>query len=130
MSSCAASVAVTPETFLITTTGALDLDAIGPFEDALSQAAQSLSRCTVLDLSRVTFADSTCLNVLLAARVAHAAARRPWAIAGPYAHQIRRLLAVTGADRVLPLAPDLPAARRLAGYPDDEGPGTAPVAAA
>lgn len=122
-SSVTVTVTQTAETYLITAAGEIDLDGAGPFENALAEAARSLSRCTILDLSRVGFADSTLLNTLLEALGAHEATGRPWAIAGPFTTQIHRLFTVTGTHEVLPLAPDLPAARRLVDCSDDDGPG-------
>ncbi|MFX4292314.1 STAS domain-containing protein [Streptomyces bohaiensis] len=113
-------VQASPALFLITASGDLDLDDIHPLEEALTAATQSRSRCTVLDLSGVPFADSEALNTLLAAHSAHRAAGRPWEIAGPYSPRVERLFALTGARRVLPLASDLSAARRLAGCHGDE----------
>ncbi|MFX4292316.1 STAS domain-containing protein [Streptomyces bohaiensis] len=119
-SSITVTVTQTPETFLIAAAGEVDLDVAGPFENALSEAARSLSRCTIIDLSGVTFADSTLLGALLQALDAHEETARPWAIAGPFATQVERLFSVTGTHEVLPLAADLSAARRLLDCEDDE----------
>ncbi|MFD3545148.1 STAS domain-containing protein [Streptomyces sp. NPDC058655] len=80
--------------------GELDLDTLPPLEATLSQAAAS-HHIVILDAAGVTFADSTCLNVLL--RVRRLTDLR---IARP-SHQLARLLALTGADQVVTVYPDL-----------------------
>ncbi len=80
--------------------GELDLDTLPPLEAALSQAAAS-HHIVILDAAGVTFADSTCLSVLLRVRqLADLRVARP-------SPQLARLLALTGADRVVTVHPDL-----------------------
>lgn len=80
--------------------GELDLDTLPPLEAALSQAAAT-HHIVILDAAGVTFADSTCLTVLL--RVRQLADLR---VARPSA-QLARLLSLTGADRVVTVHADL-----------------------
>jgi anti-anti-sigma factor len=74
--------------------GDYDMDTVSPLADALETAARKHPKL-VIDVSGVTFADSTFLNLLL--RVHQATTLR---VAGPR-HQLRRLLELTGADAVL-----------------------------
>ncbi|MEV7830923.1 STAS domain-containing protein [Streptomyces subrutilus] len=83
--------------------GDLDVDTLQPLEAALGQAAAS-HHIVILDAEQVTFADSTCLSVLL--RVRQLTDLR---IAGP-SPVLARLLALTGTDRALCVHPDVAAA--------------------
>ncbi|MGW6977056.1 STAS domain-containing protein [Streptomyces sp. NPDC054952] len=83
--------------------GELDLETLPPLEAALSQAAAS-HHIVILDARGVSFADSTCLSVLL--RVRQLTDLR---IAAP-SRQLGRLLEVTGADQVVTVHSDLAAA--------------------
>ncbi|WP_331751605.1 STAS domain-containing protein (plasmid) [Streptomyces sp. NBC_00723] len=74
--------------------GDYDTSTIAPLEEALDTAARKHSR-VVLDVSGVSFADSTFLNLLL--RIHHMTSLR---IAGP-PRQLRHLLEITGTDTVL-----------------------------
>lgn len=67
---------------------------IAPFTEALEDASSKYSK-VVVDASRVTFADSTFLNLLI--RVHSMTALR---VAEP-ADQLLRVLQLTGADSVL-----------------------------
>ncbi|MFD7260457.1 STAS domain-containing protein [Streptomyces sp. NPDC059874] len=80
--------------------GELDQDTLGPLEEALASAADQ-HRLVVLDAGSVTFGDSSFLNLLL--RVHHLTTLR---IAAP-GDQLRRLFALTGADTVLSLHPNV-----------------------
>ncbi|MFF1542505.1 STAS domain-containing protein [Streptomyces sp. NPDC058291] len=74
--------------------GDYDLNSIAPLEDALVTAARKHSK-VVLDVSALTFADSTFLNLLI--RIHRETGMR---LAGPPAN-LQRLLEITGADGVL-----------------------------
>ncbi|MGW5736682.1 MULTISPECIES: STAS domain-containing protein [Streptomyces] len=59
---------------------------------------------TLLDLSTLTFADSTLLGLILQARNDHDQAQRPFMLSGPLHSAVRRLLELTGVIEFLPLA--------------------------
>ncbi|WP_411103154.1 STAS domain-containing protein [Streptomyces sp. cmx-4-9] len=80
--------------WVVTARGELDSETIEPLNQALL-AASTQHPTVILDASDVTFADSTCLNMLL--RVHRLTRLR---IAAPR-QQLVRLLALTGADTVL-----------------------------
>ncbi|NJQ05364.1 STAS domain-containing protein [Streptomyces lonarensis] len=101
--------------FTVAVSGEVDVDAVGPFEEALATALRSTAHCTIVDISGLTFADSTLLGLLLSTKAAHEDAGRPLAIAGPLRPWATRLFTVTGTAEFLPLADDLDAARQLAG---------------
>ncbi|MFH8484976.1 STAS domain-containing protein [Streptomyces longisporoflavus] len=77
--------------------------------DAVTEAFQrarthSGTDATLLDLAALTFADSTLLGLILQTKAEHEQARRPLALSGPFHPGIQRLLDLTGAATVLPLA--------------------------
>ncbi|MFJ9026729.1 STAS domain-containing protein [Streptomyces sp. NPDC102259] len=74
--------------------GDYDTNTIAPLEEALDTAARKRSR-VVVDVSGISFADSTFLNLLL--HIHHTTSLR---VAGP-PRQLRHLLEITGADTVL-----------------------------
>jgi anti-anti-sigma factor len=74
--------------------GDYDMNSMGPLAEALQTAAQKHSR-VVLDASGVTLADSTLLNLLL-----HINPMTSLRVAAP-TPQLKRVLAITGADTVL-----------------------------
>ncbi|MEU6775059.1 STAS domain-containing protein [Streptomyces sp. NPDC046759] len=80
--------------WVVVACGSYDLDSIAPLATALDAAARKY-RTVVLDASRVVFADSTFLNLLI--RTHHATGLR---VAAPPL-QVRRLLELTGTDTVL-----------------------------
>ncbi|WP_407555941.1 STAS domain-containing protein [Streptomyces sp. Pv4-95] len=84
---------------VVTVTGQLDVDNVAPLDETLRKAAQDGVAPVVVDLSAVTFADSTTVNVLLRAHTALGPALR---LATPSAF-LERLFALTGLDTVLPL---------------------------
>ncbi|MEW2544414.1 STAS domain-containing protein [Streptomyces sp. NPDC047002] len=87
--------------------GELDLDTVAPLGDALAEAADGQADGpVVVDLSKVAFADSTTVNVLLRARVALGGRLR---IASPSAF-LRRLFDVIGLDEALPVYGSVPEA--------------------
>ncbi|WP_157996858.1 STAS domain-containing protein [Streptomyces otsuchiensis] len=117
----AAAVTVTrvDRVFTIAVSGEIDIDAVGPLEETLSEALRADCRCTVLDLSRLGFADSTLLGILLSTTSAHQLSGRPLAIAGPFPSSVWRVFTVTGTADHLPLADSLEAAYRLTGSASD-----------
>ncbi|MFJ4922957.1 STAS domain-containing protein [Streptomyces sp. NPDC088725] len=80
--------------------GDLDIDSLAPLRETL-EAAAAAHRVLVLDITDVTFGDSSFLNLLL--RTGEATSLR---IAAP-SEQLQRLFAVTGADQVLSLYPSV-----------------------
>ncbi|MFD8722867.1 STAS domain-containing protein [Streptomyces sp. NPDC059629] len=80
--------------------GAYDPASITPLSEALQSAAEKHSR-VVLDCAAVAFADSTFLNLLIG--IHHTTDLR---VVAPPA-QLRRLLELTGADRVLKVQANL-----------------------
>ncbi|MFJ6749561.1 MULTISPECIES: STAS domain-containing protein [unclassified Streptomyces] len=84
---------------MVAITGHLDLDNIAPLDTTLQRAAADGVARVVVDLSGVTFADSTTVNVLLQAHTALGPALR---LAAPSAF-LERLFTLTGLDTVLPL---------------------------
>ncbi|MFE4632879.1 STAS domain-containing protein [Streptomyces sp. NPDC056773] len=93
----------TPGTCVIAARGEFDLGTVAPLSDALAEAARSHSR-VVLDASGIGFGDSSLLNLLL--QVHRITELR---IAAPR-HQLRHLLAITGADTVLDVRDTVPSA--------------------
>lgn len=81
-------------------TGELDLYNVDEVRSALADAATEGPECVVVDLSQVTFLDSTALGVLVEAR----AALPPGALhlAAPQLEAMRALR-VSGLDRHLPV---------------------------
>ncbi|MFF4368315.1 STAS domain-containing protein [Streptomyces sp. NPDC001594] len=89
--------------WVVVARGELDQDTLPSLEEVLTAAADR-HPVVVLDASAVTFGDSSFLNLLL--RVHRTTALR---VAGP-GNQLRRLFALTGADGILLLYPDVRAA--------------------
>ncbi|WP_449485987.1 STAS domain-containing protein [Streptomyces avidinii] len=75
--------------------GELDDDSVPALDRALADAATNPSPRTLIDLSRMSFADSSILHALLNARQAHAAAGKTLVLAGPLHLAITRLFEVT-----------------------------------
>ncbi|OKK16112.1 hypothetical protein AMK16_25685 [Streptomyces sp. CB00455] len=89
--------------------GELDMDTLAPLTAAVQRAvAHPDSRRIIIDVADVSFADSSMLNLLLAA---HRSARL--VLAGPLQKQFVRLLETTGANSILTIADSLPTARTL-----------------
>ncbi|MFF8289696.1 STAS domain-containing protein [Streptomyces sp. NPDC016309] len=90
-------------TRIILCTGEFDVVTSVQLDSALAAAAEApgVSR-TVVDLSQVSFADSTLLNTLVRGhRTQH------MIVAGPLCPQLRRILRLSGLDTALRIAPDL-----------------------
>ncbi|MCZ1007163.1 STAS domain-containing protein [Streptomyces lydicus] len=84
---------------ILTVAGPLDLDTVAPLDTTLQRLAQDGAGPVVIDLSDVSFADSTTVNVLIQAHEALGPALR---LAAPSA-VLERLFTLTGLDTVLPL---------------------------
>ncbi|MFD6280966.1 STAS domain-containing protein [Streptomyces sp. NPDC060209] len=80
--------------------------------EALEEAAGSGGRLTVADLSRLEFADSTGLHVLLSAQRRHAGAGVRLVLAGPLGTGVRRLFEVSGTLGAFTFAETVDAALR------------------
>ncbi|GGY76873.1 STAS domain-containing protein [Streptomyces omiyaensis] len=89
-------------TWLLSVRGEFDRDTLPCLRTALADAYAAEAGRIALDLSGVTFGDSSFLNELLETH----RRREDLVLVGPFTGQIRRLFEVTGTDRVLPLAPD------------------------
>ncbi|MFJ8208928.1 STAS domain-containing protein [Streptomyces sp. NPDC096033] len=66
------------------------MDTIGELRNACNEAGPA--DLLVVDVARVSFADSTFLNLLVQFRNT-----RPLALQGPLPHQLRRVMELTGA---------------------------------
>ncbi|WP_328862909.1 STAS domain-containing protein [Streptomyces sp. NBC_00306] len=115
MSSDELVVAVEPSAdgvVLISVRGSLDGWSDGDrLVDALTKAAEDRGRRTVVDLSGLTFADSTALHALLHGRRSHAAAGVPLVLAGPMNVKVLRLFEVTGTQEAFQFASSVEQAR-------------------
>ncbi|MFB8264978.1 STAS domain-containing protein [Streptomyces sp. NPDC055955] len=90
---------------VITPIGDVDLHDLADVEEVFAQVLSDMSTdATLLDLSQVTFADSTFLNQLIQTHSDHTSRARPLVLTGPLQSAVRRLLEITGTDTVLPLA--------------------------
>ncbi|MFB6436349.1 STAS domain-containing protein [Streptomyces sp. NPDC056411] len=94
------------EAQVISVAGHLDLDTVGPLDEALQRAASEGPHPVVIDLSGTDFADSSAVNVLLRAYSALGTGLRLVA-PSPF---LQRLFTLTGLDGVLPLYPSVPKA--------------------
>lgn len=104
---------------MVTLYGELDIDTEPAARVALSTAAKARPD-VVLDLSQLTFADSSVLNLMLWARTAV----RP-RLAGPLPTQLDRLFRVADMDVLLNVAPDLSTALNGTRPPPPSPPGSA-----
>ncbi|MEV7085168.1 STAS domain-containing protein [Streptomyces sp. NPDC093085] len=89
----------TGDAVVLTVGGDLDLETIAPLAAAVTEAAATGAGPVVVDLSGVTFADSTTVNVLLRARGSLGPRLR---LARPSAF-VRRLFDVIGLEQALPV---------------------------
>ncbi|MFJ9777778.1 STAS domain-containing protein [Kitasatospora sp. NPDC101157] len=92
--------------------GELDMDQVPVFNHAAHRAlaARPVPPMLLLDLHEVTFIDSAGLNALLLTRIQADRQGTVVHLAQP-SERVARLLEITGADRVFPVDPDLPAPR-------------------
>lgn len=92
--------------FLVTAAGALDLHTAPRLSDALQPLLHTQTHTVLADLSGVAFLDSPGLTCLIAAyRTARSPGARTVLIAP--SERVRHMLALTGADQVLPSFPTL-----------------------
>lgn len=82
--------------FEISVRGEVDYDEDDLLQAAWAEAEESERRVTVVDLSRVTFADSGLLNALLEAWHRHRADSRELILVGPFHPAVERLFSLTG----------------------------------
>ncbi|WP_327302802.1 STAS domain-containing protein [Streptomyces sp. NBC_01298] len=81
---------------VITCSGEFDQDTLEPLRQAVAGALADPVRTIVLDVSGITFADSSMLNELI--RLWRTG--RPMVLAGPLNPQVARLLELTSADQL------------------------------
>ncbi|MFF4705264.1 STAS domain-containing protein [Streptomyces sp. NPDC001288] len=86
------------DAWVVTVVGAFDLNSVSALSAALETGVRTHST-VVVDASGLTFADSTVLNLLL-----HFHRKAVLRVASP-ASPLARVLALTGADRVLDVRP-------------------------
>ncbi|GGR18512.1 STAS domain-containing protein [Streptomyces roseolus] len=91
-----------PDTWLLVLRGEFDRDTVPCLRAALDDAQAGGAARIALDLSGVTFGDSSFLNELLEARTRAG----ELVLVGPFTGQIRRLFELTGTGGILSLAPD------------------------
>ncbi|MEV7127451.1 STAS domain-containing protein [Streptomyces sp. NPDC093260] len=89
--------------WVVVAQGSYDMQSVAPLANALDTAAGRCSK-VVLDVSGVTFADSSFLNVLIQAHQA-----TTLRVVSP-PQQLRRLCEITGVDAVLETRPTVDAA--------------------
>jgi anti-sigma B factor antagonist len=104
------------ETTVLAVEGELDLAAAPRLEQPLRSALREADRGVVLDLSGVTFMDSTAFRVLSQAKRRHG--HVPLAIVCPR-HNVLRIFRIAGIDKDFPLFPTLDEA---IAYVREEGP--------
>ncbi len=93
---------------VITCAGEFDQDTLEPLRKAAGQAADDPAvRLIVLDVSGVTFADSSMLNEIIRLR----RTGRPLVLAGPLSHQLDRLFELTQAHQLFTVTDGVEAAR-------------------
>jgi anti-sigma B factor antagonist len=80
-------------------TGALDIEVAARLREAGQEAVAGSGHTVVLDLSQVTFMDSTGLGALIAIRNASGAAKDTLVLANP-SEQVQRVLELTKLDTV------------------------------
>lgn len=83
--------------------GELDLSTSPALGNALQRELDD-GRSVVVDLSRVTFIDSTALNTLVGALRSCESNGGSLAVSSRLPHQVSRVFEITGLDAVLPLA--------------------------
>ena len=112
-----------PGHVLVTVAGEVDIATVPPLQEQLAALA-ARGRPLIVDLDRVTFIDASGLGVL--ARVASQARAQGASLHAVCArHLVRRLFAITGLDRQIPLARTVTDARRQAASLGSVAPGRA-----
>ncbi|MZE55387.1 STAS domain-containing protein [Streptomyces sp. SID5770] len=82
--------------FVVMVSGEVDADDRDLLHAAWDEADEVRLPVTAVDLSAVTFADSTILDVLLGAQDRHHRDGRAFILTGPLANRVHSLFAVTG----------------------------------
>ncbi|MFJ9523622.1 STAS domain-containing protein [Kitasatospora sp. NPDC101801] len=101
-------------TSVLTLSGELDYDRGDEVSAQVDSAFAARPPVLVVDLSRVTFADSFALRLLIIAHRRMRTGGGLLVLAGPLTEAVSRLLEATATDRYFTLAPDLPEAERMA----------------
>ena len=89
--------------------GEIDLDSAGELSEAALAAMQEIGPRVVLDLSGVTFMDSTGLKVLLAVHKRAELAGGRLVLAGP-TRSVNRVVSITGFDQTFAVCEDVESA--------------------
>jgi anti-anti-sigma factor len=89
--------------------GEIDLDSAGDLSEAALAAMQEIGPSIVLDLSGVTFMDSTGLKVLLAVHKRAELAGGRLVLAGP-TRSVNRVVSITGFDQTFAICEDVESA--------------------
>jgi anti-anti-sigma factor len=99
--------------------GEIDLDSAGDLSDAALAAMQEIGPSLILDLSGVTFMDSTGLKVLLAVHKRAELAGGRLVLAAP-TRSVNRVVSITGLDQTFVVCDDVEAALAvLTGEPSE-----------
>ncbi len=106
------SVAVVDDVRIVRVAGEYDAEGADTLAQALALPAACRAAGTVVDLAAVTFADSSFLHTLLAARLDHDRAGVPLVLAA-MTPSVRRLLDVTDVARAFTVTPAVPVAADL-----------------
>ena len=88
---------------VLSPSGELDMSNGERFEEAISDARATRPEAIVLDLTHLTFMDSSGLRILLDTWNESKLAERPLTIVVPKDGLVRRVLEVSGCDGILPL---------------------------
>jgi anti-anti-sigma factor len=99
---------------VVTVDGEIDLDNASDLSEAALAAMQEIGPSVVLDLSGVTFMDSTGLKVLLAVHKRAELAGGRLVLAGP-TRSVNRVVTITGFDRTFTVCEDVTAALAVCG---------------
>ncbi|MEU6540400.1 STAS domain-containing protein [Streptomyces sp. NPDC047000] len=102
-----------PHGYLVRVAGDVDAESAPRLRTVLDAAARAARPRTVVDLSRVPFADSAILHVLLGAQQAHRDLGALLVLAGPLQDGVARLLDVTGTAGFFVLAADVASAMEV-----------------
>jgi anti-sigma B factor antagonist len=95
------------DAILLAASGDLDLAATEPAESELRSAETADPKLIVFDLDRVEFIDSSGLRVLLLAAARASEEDRRFVVARA-SGQVKRVIEMTGGDKLFELAPALP----------------------
>lgn len=113
------TVTTVDEVRIVQAVGEFDPDGDESLAESLVPPAGDGPAGTVLDVAKVTFADSSFLHTLLAAKAEHDRARVPLVLA-QVPQVVERLLALTDVTGAFDLTPDVPTAVALVRARHDE----------